>query len=171
MTACKARPAPLQEQQRRASRGNDRGAARSSASGVAPLRRIVLGGLGKALRGTAGRFSTRMYRTRSRCGTSGRRSPACPWHSSRLRQALCWTGEPSVRCANGIGFATVTLAAGISSTGDAELDRRLPFDEPYRIPESTASAIRRAQAEGGRIVAIGTTVVRALETPWESMVS
>jgi S-adenosylmethionine:tRNA ribosyltransferase-isomerase len=63
----------------------------------------------------------------------------------------------------GIGFATVTLAAGISSTGDPELDRRLPFDEPYRIPQSTASAIRRAQADGGRIVAIGTTVVRALE--------
>jgi S-adenosylmethionine:tRNA ribosyltransferase-isomerase len=62
-----------------------------------------------------------------------------------------------------IGFATVTLAAGISSTGDPELDRRLPFDEPYRIPFSTASAIRAARAQGGRIVAVGTTVVRALE--------
>ena len=63
----------------------------------------------------------------------------------------------------GVGFATLTHAAGISSTGDADLDRRLPFDEPYRIPESTAVAIRRAKAGGGRIVAIGTTVVRALE--------
>jgi len=63
----------------------------------------------------------------------------------------------------GVGFATLTHAAGISSTGDADLDRRLPFDEPYRIPESTAAAIRRAKAEGRRIVAIGTTVVRALE--------
>jgi len=63
----------------------------------------------------------------------------------------------------GIAFATITHAAGISSTGDAELDRRLPFDEPYRIPEETALAIRRAFARGGRKIAIGTTVVRALE--------
>src|SRR5271165_3132626 len=37
-----------------------------------------------------------------------------------------------------------------------------PLDEPYRIPASTASAIRSAQAQGARIIAIGTTVVRAL---------
>jgi S-adenosylmethionine:tRNA ribosyltransferase-isomerase len=65
--------------------------------------------------------------------------------------------------ARGIALATITHAAGISSTGDAELDRRLPFDEPYRISEATARAIRRARAGGGRVVAIGTTVVRALE--------
>jgi S-adenosylmethionine:tRNA ribosyltransferase-isomerase len=63
----------------------------------------------------------------------------------------------------GVAFATITLAAGISSTGDAELDRLLPFDEPYRIPEATAAAIRRARERRGRIVAVGTTVVRALE--------
>ena len=63
----------------------------------------------------------------------------------------------------GAGFATITLAAGISSTGDPSLDARLPFDEPYRIPEATAIAIRRAHARGGRVIAIGTTVVRALE--------
>jgi S-adenosylmethionine:tRNA ribosyltransferase-isomerase len=65
--------------------------------------------------------------------------------------------------ARGIAFATITHAAGISSTGDAELDRRLPFDEPYRIPTATAVAIRRTRAAGGRIIAVGTTVVRALE--------
>jgi S-adenosylmethionine:tRNA ribosyltransferase-isomerase len=62
-----------------------------------------------------------------------------------------------------VGFATLTHAAGISSTGDEGLDRRLPFDEAYRIPAATAAAIRRAKAEGGRIVAVGTSVVRALE--------
>jgi S-adenosylmethionine:tRNA ribosyltransferase-isomerase len=62
-----------------------------------------------------------------------------------------------------VEFATLTLAAGISSTGDSALDARLPFDEPYRIAATTASAIRRAKARGGRIVAVGTTVVRALE--------
>ena len=63
----------------------------------------------------------------------------------------------------GIGFATLTHAAGISSTGDRELDRRLPLDEAYRIPDATARAIVNTRRAGGRIVAIGTTVVRALE--------
>jgi S-adenosylmethionine:tRNA ribosyltransferase-isomerase len=64
----------------------------------------------------------------------------------------------------GVGFATLTHAAGISSTGDRRLDLRLPFDEPYHIPESTAAAIARAQSRHKRIVAIGTTVARALES-------
>src|SRR5262249_48229973 len=59
----------------------------------------------------------------------------------------------------GIGFATLTHAAGISSTGDPLLDLRLPFDEPYDIPEKTAAAIAHAQSKHGRIIAIGTTVV------------
>jgi S-adenosylmethionine:tRNA ribosyltransferase-isomerase len=63
----------------------------------------------------------------------------------------------------GIQFATITHAAGISSTGDDELDRRLPLPEPYRVPEATATAIASARGRGARIVAIGTTVVRALE--------
>jgi S-adenosylmethionine:tRNA ribosyltransferase-isomerase len=64
---------------------------------------------------------------------------------------------------HGIAFATLTHAAGISSTGDSELDRRLPLDEAYRIPDATARAIANTRRLGGRIVAIGTTVVRALE--------
>jgi len=62
-----------------------------------------------------------------------------------------------------IRFGTITHAAGLSSTGDPELDALLPFPEPYRIPRSTALMIKHAQASRGRIVAIGTTVVRALE--------
>jgi S-adenosylmethionine:tRNA ribosyltransferase-isomerase len=65
--------------------------------------------------------------------------------------------------ARGIEFATLTHAAGISSTGDPELDRSLPFAEPYRIPAATEEAIAVARCEGRRIVAVGTTVVRALE--------
>ncbi len=76
--------------------------------------------------------------------------------------ALDWRAVAAMR-ARGVAFATITHAAGISSTGDNELDRRLPFDEPYRIPPATVAAIRRSRARGGRIVAIGTTVVRALE--------
>ncbi len=76
---------------------------------------------------------------------------------------LDWESLAAMR-ERGAGFATITLAAGISSTGDAALDARLPFDEPYRIPETTVRAIHRAKAQGGRVIAIGTTVVRALES-------
>jgi S-adenosylmethionine:tRNA ribosyltransferase-isomerase len=65
--------------------------------------------------------------------------------------------------ARGIPFATLTHAAGLSSTGDAALDQRLPLDEPYRIPAATAALIAATRARQGRVVAIGTTVVRALE--------
>jgi S-adenosylmethionine:tRNA ribosyltransferase-isomerase len=64
----------------------------------------------------------------------------------------------------GVGFATLSDAAGLSSTGDAGLDRRLPFEEFYRIPESCASAIAAAKSRSGRVIAIGTSVVRALES-------
>ncbi len=76
--------------------------------------------------------------------------------------ALGWRLLRTLRSRD-VEFATITLAAGISSTGDPALDARLPLDEPYRVAASTASAIRRARARGGRIVAVGTTVVRALE--------
>lgn len=64
---------------------------------------------------------------------------------------------------HGIGFATLTHAAGISSTGDETLDAQLPFDEPYHLPESTLQAVLQTRARGGRVVALGTTVTRALE--------
>ena len=63
----------------------------------------------------------------------------------------------------GVGFATLTHAAGISSTGDPVLDAKLPLDEPYHISERTVRAIRRARMRCGRIIAVGTTVTRALE--------
>jgi S-adenosylmethionine:tRNA ribosyltransferase-isomerase len=77
--------------------------------------------------------------------------------------ALDWRMLAALRH-RGVGVATLTHAAGISSTGDLALDRRLPFDEPYRIPAATAATVKRAKEEGGRVVAIGTTVVRALES-------
>jgi S-adenosylmethionine:tRNA ribosyltransferase-isomerase len=77
--------------------------------------------------------------------------------------ALDWHTQAVWR-QRGIGFATLAHAASISSTGHPVLDLRLPFDEPYRIPEHTATAINRAKSKNRRIIAIGTTVVRALES-------
>lgn len=66
--------------------------------------------------------------------------------------------------ARGIEVCTLTHAAGLSSTGDAALDALFPLDEPYEIPTVTAVAVLRAKRAGRRVVAIGTTVVRALES-------
>ena len=63
----------------------------------------------------------------------------------------------------GIRFATLTHAAGVSSTGDAALDRRLPLDEPYRIADATVRLVLQTCADRGRVIAVGTTVARALE--------
>jgi S-adenosylmethionine:tRNA ribosyltransferase-isomerase len=62
-----------------------------------------------------------------------------------------------------VRIAAVTHATGISSTGDPHLDAMLPLPERYDVPERTVRAIERAKAEGGRVVAVGTSVVRALE--------
>jgi S-adenosylmethionine:tRNA ribosyltransferase-isomerase len=60
----------------------------------------------------------------------------------------------------GVELAFLTHAAGLSSTGDDDLDRALPWPERYEIPRRTLDAITRAR----RVIAVGTTVVRALET-------
>jgi S-adenosylmethionine:tRNA ribosyltransferase-isomerase len=75
---------------------------------------------------------------------------------------LDWSAIGALR-ARGASFATLTHAAGISSTGDADLDRLLPLDEPYYIPPATARLMEACRERGGRVIAIGTTVVRALE--------
>jgi S-adenosylmethionine:tRNA ribosyltransferase-isomerase len=63
----------------------------------------------------------------------------------------------------GIALAALTHAAGLSSTGDPALDRALPLPERYEVPETTVAAVGTARASGGRVVAVGTSVVRALE--------
>src|SRR5215831_18988154 len=76
--------------------------------------------------------------------------------------ALSWQLVTEMRVA-GAQFKTITHAAGLSSTGDPELDKRLPFDEPYRVPQTTADPINQAKSSSKRIIAVGTTVVRVLE--------
>jgi S-adenosylmethionine:tRNA ribosyltransferase-isomerase len=64
----------------------------------------------------------------------------------------------------GIGLATISLHAGLSTYGDPATDRRYVPAEPYLVPEATAAAVAACRAVGGRVVAVGTTVVRTLET-------
>jgi S-adenosylmethionine:tRNA ribosyltransferase-isomerase len=62
--------------------------------------------------------------------------------------------------AQGVLFAPVTLHAGVSSLELGES----PFPERYRVPLATTRLVNAVHAWGGRVIAVGTTVVRALET-------
>ena len=62
--------------------------------------------------------------------------------------------------ARGISVSPLELHAGVSST---EVDETPP-PEWYRVPAVTARRVNDARAAGGRVVGVGTTVVRALET-------
>ncbi|HVR63868.1 MAG TPA: S-adenosylmethionine:tRNA ribosyltransferase-isomerase, partial [Polyangia bacterium] len=63
----------------------------------------------------------------------------------------------------GVRWAALTHAAGLSATGDPAIDAALPLPERYEIPAATVEAVAETRRRGGRVVAVGTTVVRALE--------
>jgi S-adenosylmethionine:tRNA ribosyltransferase-isomerase len=62
--------------------------------------------------------------------------------------------------ARGVLVAPLTLHAGVSSL-EADED---PYPEPYDVPPATARLVNHVREHGGRVIAAGTTVVRALET-------
>ncbi|CAN5507146.1 S-adenosylmethionine:tRNA ribosyltransferase-isomerase [soil metagenome] len=69
--------------------------------------------------------------------------------------------------ARGVRLATVTLHTGVSSLElSGDLGAQTLYPEPFAVPAATSEAVNTAKAEGRRVVAVGTTVVRALEASW-----
>jgi len=69
--------------------------------------------------------------------------------------------------ARGVKHAFVTLHVGAGTFQPVRveaLERHIMHEEYLEVPESTAGAINAARAVGGRVIAVGTTVVRSLET-------
>lgn len=66
--------------------------------------------------------------------------------------------------ANGIQIAPLLLHTGVASLEDHEP----PYEEYFRVPAETADRVNAARRAGHRVVAVGTTVVRALETVTDS---
>ena len=62
--------------------------------------------------------------------------------------------------ANGVSIVPLILHTGVASLEDDEP----PYEEFYRVPPETAATINAARTAGRRVIAVGTTVVRALET-------
>lgn len=98
------------------------------------------------------------------------------WHVQTPYAARPWAVEmpsagralrPSLLAAlraREISLATITHAAGLSATGDDALDAALPLPERYEVSLRTVEAVRACRARGGRVIAVGTSVVRALES-------
>lgn len=60
----------------------------------------------------------------------------------------------------GVGIAPITLHTGVASLESDEA----PYPEWFEVGEHTAGAVNAVKAAGGRVIAVGTTVVRALES-------
>lgn len=67
--------------------------------------------------------------------------------------------------ARGVLVVPLLLHTGVASLESGEP----PYEEFYRVPPLTAQAVSQARAEGRRVVAVGTTVVRALETAADAL--
>ncbi|WP_407839801.1 S-adenosylmethionine:tRNA ribosyltransferase-isomerase [Streptomyces sp. DSM 116496] len=60
----------------------------------------------------------------------------------------------------GVHFAPLTLHTGVASQEAHEP----PYPERYEVPATTARLVNAARAAGGRVIGVGTTAVRALES-------
>ncbi len=74
----------------------------------------------------------------------------------------------ALRC-TGVEIAGLVLHTGVSSqeVEVEQVEEQPLYPEPFGVPASTARAVNRALAEGHRVIAVGTTVVRALESAWD----
>jgi S-adenosylmethionine:tRNA ribosyltransferase-isomerase len=70
------------------------------------------------------------------------------------------TGLVTELVSRGIGVTPIVLHTGVSSAEPGEM----PYPERYRVPAETAARVNAARGAGHRVVAVGTTVTRALET-------
>ena len=155
--------------------------------GPAPLRARVVGVSDVSPRLVRLRFDrdgdalwSALYRRGRPVQYSYVRAPLALWHVQTAYASRPWAAEaPSAgrpltwrvlieARRRGVALAALTHAAGLSSTGDPGLDAALPLPEAFDIPAATVAAVARARADGGRVVAVGTTVVRALEAAAEA---
>ena len=69
----------------------------------------------------------------------------------------------------GIEIAAIVLHTGVSSleVDSRVLEDQAMYPEPFEVSPETAKAVNDAKSEGRRVIAVGTTVVRALESAWD----
>lgn len=71
----------------------------------------------------------------------------------------------------GVGWATVELEVGIDTfraVAEARAEDHIIHTERYHVPCEVVDAVSAAKAAGGRVIAVGTTSVRSLESAWDA---
>ncbi len=88
-----------------------------------------------------------------------------PWAAEHVSagRALTWQLLLGFRKA-GARVVALTEGAGLSASGESKLDAVMPLPERYEIPPVTAAAVNAAVASNHRVIAVGTSVMRALES-------
>ena len=71
----------------------------------------------------------------------------------------------------GVGWATGELDVGLDTfriVDEEDPEKHVIHTEFYTVPQATVDAVAAARAAGGRVIAVGTTSVRSLESAWDS---
>ncbi|MDR1358586.1 MAG: tRNA preQ1(34) S-adenosylmethionine ribosyltransferase-isomerase QueA [Coriobacteriales bacterium] len=102
---------------------------------------------------------TSLYQTVYACEQNSAAAPTAGLHfSEELLQRVQ---------AQGCGVASVCLEIGLDTfrqIAEEHIDDHLIHSERYTVPEETVQAVVTARQNGGRVIAVGTTAVRALES-------
>ena len=107
-------------------------------------------------------FGLETYQTvfATRPGSAEMPSAARPFTSERVRKLE----------QTGVEFATITLHTGVSSLEvEGELERHSLYAEPFEVSAAAAAKVNAARGEGRRVIAVGTTVVRAVESAFDGV--
>jgi S-adenosylmethionine:tRNA ribosyltransferase-isomerase len=99
-----------------------------------------------------GRWPLSDYQTVFAAEPGSAEMPSAARPFTRELVASLWRG--------GVRFAPIVLHTGVSSQESHEM----PLAERFRVPAATARLVNRTRRFGARVVAVGTTVTRALET-------
>jgi S-adenosylmethionine:tRNA ribosyltransferase-isomerase len=71
----------------------------------------------------------------------------------------------------GVGFATVELEVGLDTfrtVDEPHIEDHVIHTERYHVAPAVAQAVAHTRANGGRVIAVGTTSVRSLESAWDA---
>ena len=69
----------------------------------------------------------------------------------------------------GVSVKKITLHTGVSSLemSEDDIEKQTLFAEPFEVTQEVADSVNETRARGQRVIAVGTTVVRALESAWD----
>lgn len=90
-----------------------------------------------------------------------------PWSSEAPSAAFAITWRLVFGIiAKGAQIVAISHGAGLSSVGNDIADHDLPLPEISQVGRDTLEKIEATKRSGGRVIAIGTSVVRAVEAAW-----